>query len=184
MTDLDYLRRRVERLEQIIDDRTKVVNLDFKRLHPNAHLPAKAGPDEACYDICCVEDESFLDPHSVVGIDAQISRPFKCLYSGDSHVFHTGLSAHIPRGYAVFLWDRSGMGAKRNIHRLAGMVDASYRGEILVSLINLGKTKQYIEAGDRIIQAYIAVVLPSTVHWVDDLPGSYRGDKGFGSTGA
>jgi dUTP pyrophosphatase len=170
MTSIHELKRRIQRLEHIT--RSTVIGIDFKRLNTNAQLPIKAGPEEACYDIHCIADESFSDQGTI------------CLCPGDSHVFHTGLASYIPSGYGVFLWDRSGMGAKRNIHRLAGVIDSTYRGEWMVPLTNLGKKEQYIKAGDRIIQAYIAVILPSTVRWVDELPESYRGDSGLGSTGA
>lgn len=171
----------ISRLENIlIKDR----QLPFKRLCEAAQLPHKAGDLEACYDFHCVADDTFMDPQCIRGIDSGATNPFKELAPGDSHVFHTGVSCAIAKGQAMFLWDRSGMGAKKNIHRLAGCIDSTYRGEILVSLINLSRETHIIEAGDRIIQGHLALVLPGTPTWVDELPESYRGDAGFGSTGA
>jgi len=155
----------------------------FKRLHPDATLPAKSGKLEACYDFTCVEDENFLASDCVLGLEKGVRSPFVEMKPGASRTFNLGLSAAIPEGRALFYWDRSGMGAKRNIHRLAGVIDCTYRGEWMVCLTNHSRDTQIIEAGDKIIQGHLALVLPSTPTWVDDLPESYRGDAGFGSTG-
>ncbi len=170
----------IEHLENLL---INAVDFPFKRLHPNAKLPAKAGELEACYDISCVADDRFWEPECIAGIEYGVKKKFMELKPGRSHVFHTGLACAIPKGRALFLWDRSGMGAKKNIHRLAGCLDSSYRGEVLVSLINLSNDTHIIEEGDRIIQGHLALVLPGTPVWVDELPESYRGYKGFGSTG-
>ena len=75
------------------------------------------------------------------------------------------------------------MGAKKNIHRLAGVIDCTYRGEWMVVLTNLSKDSHIIEAGDKIIQAQLALVIPANPVWTNELPESYRGESGFGSTG-
>lgn len=159
------------------------VDLPFKRLHPDAQLPHKAGEEEACYDFHCVSDDSFLPPDCISGVENCVSNPFVVLNPGDSRTFKTGLACAIPRGRAMFLWDRSGMGAKKNIHRLAGVIDCTYRGEWMVCLTNLSRQRHVIEAGDKIVQGHLALVLPGMPKWVDDLPDSYRGTAGFGSTG-
>jgi len=157
--------------------------LPFKRLHEDARLPFKSGELEACYDMTCVEDDSFRSFDCYMGLDHCVRENFKPLKPGQSHIFHTGVACAIPQGRVLFLWDRSGMGAKRNIHRLAGVIDCTYRGEIMVCLTNLSKDVQIIEAGDKIIQGHLALVLPGTPKWVVELPSSYRGEAGFGSTG-
>lgn len=154
--------------------------LKFKKLHNDAKLPEKAGKLEACYDICCVEDEDFID----FGVHNNgDTASYYIMNPGESKIFHTGLSCEIPDGQAMFLWDRSGMGAKKNIHRLAGVIDCTYRGEILVSLINLSKDVNIINAGDKIIQGHISLVIPGKPVWSDELSESWRGENGFGSTG-
>lgn len=157
--------------------------LPFKRLHPDATLPAKSGVSEACYDITCVADDDFEAPDSACGVTNDVMCPCVVLKPGDSHVFKTGLACAIPQGRAMYLWDRSGMGAKRNIHRLAGVIDCTYRGEWMVCLTNLSKSSQVIHTGDKIVQGQLALVLPGKPIWVDELPESYRGKAGFGSTG-
>lgn len=174
-----------------------MVHLPCKRLHPAAKLPSKAGPEEIGWDICCVDDDDFLTVESsgipsfgcvstkyinflpggtdlVDGDRAIILEPYR------SHKFHTGFSCSIDPGFAMLLWDRSGMGAGRNIHRLAGVIDCTYRGEWLVSLINLSTSDQVIKCGDKIIQGIISEVIEGKPFWVDDLPESYRGEAGFG----
>jgi dUTP pyrophosphatase len=169
------LRELEERVEILEDLLVNPRHLLFKKLHPDAVLPAKAGPLEACYDMCCVKDDEFyVDKFGQCRYDMRV---------GESHIFHTGLACDLPDGRALFLWDRSGMGAKRNVHRLAGCVDSCYKGQILVCLVNLSSTPQVIYAGDRIIQAHLSLVLPGTPTWTDTLSESYRGENGFGSTG-
>jgi dUTP pyrophosphatase len=164
-----------EDVARLLDLLVNPCELPFKRLHPDAQLPHKSGDDEACYDFCCVVDDEFND---YVG-----GTPFFILKPGHSHTFRTGLACAIPRGRAMYLWDRSGMGAKRKIHRLAGVIDCTYRGEWLVSLVNLGHEERDIHAGDKIVQGQLALVIPGVPGWVKELPDSYRGSHGFGSTG-
>ena len=178
--EITELQRQMAYLNKLLVD---VCKLPFKQLHPDAKLPHKAGELEACYDICCVPDDSFLKPECVLGVEYDVRSPFVQLKPGDSHIFHTGIACAIPEGRNMFLWDRSGMGAKKNVHRLAGVIDCTYRGEWLVSLINLSHQPHIIQAGDKIIQGQLALVLPSQPVWVEDLPESYRGEAGFGSTG-
>lgn len=166
---LEEIRERLERLESLL---IHPVKLPFKQLVSTATLPKKGGPLEACYDITCVRDDDFfITGQRIYGL---------ILHPGESHVFHTGLACAVPEGRNVYLWDRSGMGAKRNIHRLAGVIDCTYRGEWKVSLINLSKQVQTIHEGDRIVQAQLALVIPGEPCWTDKLPESYRGEKGFG----
>jgi dUTP pyrophosphatase len=173
----------IARLRSLLDLFREDVVLPFKRLHPNATLPAKSGEDEACYDFTCVADANFEAPNSELGVQYDVECPFVLLQPGDSYNFKTGVACAIPQGRAMYLWDRSGMGAKKNIHRLAGVIDCTYRGEWIVCLTNLSKSAHVIQAGDKIIQGQLALVLPGTPVWTDELPESYRGEAGFGSTG-
>ena len=98
----------------------------------------------------------------------------------------TGVSIALPRGYVAFIVPRSGLAAKHGITVLnsPGTVDAGYRGEILVTLLNTDTENEFtIHVGDRIAQMIVMPVTQARFTAVDRLPESERGDSGFGSTG-
>jgi len=98
----------------------------------------------------------------------------------------TGVRIALPDGYVAFVVPRSGLAAKHGITVLnaPGTVDAGYRGEIKVCLLNTDRTEAYdIEPGDRIAQLIVMPVPPVRFVPVEELPGSARGEGGFGSTG-
>lgn len=98
----------------------------------------------------------------------------------------TGVSIALPDGFAAFVVPRSGLAAKHGITIVnsPGTVDAGYRGEIKVSLLNTDKSAAFdIAPGDRIAQLIIMPVARATFIPVETLPGSDRGQGGFGSTG-
>ena len=100
-------------------------------------------------------------------------------------VVPTGIAIALPAGYEAQVRPRSGLAAKHGITVLnaPGTIDADYRGEIGVTLVNLGDTTFRVEPGMRVAQMVVAPV--STVDWneVEELPASRRGGGGFGSTG-
>jgi dUTP pyrophosphatase len=98
----------------------------------------------------------------------------------------TGVSIALPDGYVAFVVPRSGLAAKHGITIVnsPGTVDAGYRGEILVTLLNTDTALAYsIAVGDRIAQLIVQPVTRARFVQVERLPGSHRGDSGFGSTG-
>lgn len=101
-------------------------------------------------------------------------------------VIPTGLFAAIPEGYEIQVRPRSGLAAKRGLTVLnaPGTIDADYRGEIGVILVNLSSQSQTIEPGERIAQ--IVLAKHEKIEWetVEELPQSQRGQGGFGSTGS
>jgi dUTP pyrophosphatase len=104
------------------------------------------------------------------------------LYPGEVKVIRTGVRMCIPCGYAGFVRGRSGM-TRSGIIVLDGTVDGLYRGEIGVMMVSFKDGPALIRRGDRIAQLVIVPVgLPSFMA-VDSLPGSERGEAGFGSTG-
>ena len=107
------------------------------------------------------------------------------IYPGEKALVSTGFSIAIPRGYEVQIRPRSGLAAKKNITVLntPGTIDADYRGEIKVILINLGKEKFVIENGERIAQMVVCPVVRADLEVVKELPETERGLGGFGSTG-
>lgn len=150
--------------------------IKVKKTHKNAKLPTRGSQYSLCYDLYCVIDNKFFvaNPNII---------PQYILQPNESHIFHTGIIMEFPENWSCLLWDRSGMGAKRNIHRLAGVIDSDYRGEILVSLINLSKEQQIIYEGDKIIQAHFVENTDVIFIETNKIKESERGDKGFGSTG-
>ena len=108
-----------------------------------------------------------------------VLKPFQRL------VVKTGLFISLQQGYEAQIRPRSGLALKKGVTVLnsPGTIDADYRGEIGVILINLSDSDFEINTGDRIAQMIIAK--HETIEWeaVDKLDGSVRGDKGFGSTG-
>ena len=108
------------------------------------------------------------------------------LAPGERATVGTGVSIALPDGYVALVVPRSGLAAKHGITivNTPGTVDAGYRGEIRVILLNTDATESYaIAAGDRIAQLLVLPVTRARFVSVERLPGTERGDGGFGSTG-
>ena len=136
------------------------------RLDPDLPLPAYALPGDAGFDICTREDVT-LGP-------------------GERAVVPTGIALALPEGYAAFVHPRSGLAARHGltIVNTPGTIDAGYRGEVLVCLLNTDRsTPVVLSRGDRIAQIVIQPVARAVLHEADRLPGSHRGQGGYGSTG-
>jgi dUTP pyrophosphatase len=136
------------------------------RLDPAVPLPAYARPGDAGADLVAAED-----------VD---------LAPGARAVVRTGIAIALPDGYAGFVHPRSGLAAKHGITLVnaPGTIDAGYRGEIKVILLNTDPAKAVsLRRGDRIAQLVVQRVENVTFREVPALPGSARGDNGFGSTG-
>jgi len=137
------------------------MELRVKRIHPEAKLPVYGHPGDAGLDLFSTVDRD-LQPGEVFAVP-------------------TGIQVSIPQGFVGLVWDKSGI-SFRGVHRLAGVVDAGYRGEVQVVMINLGREPYTVRAGDRIAQMIVARYEP--VEWVEgDLADSRRGAGGFGSSG-
>ena len=104
---------------------------------------------------------------------------------GKTAIIPTGLTLSIPQGFEVQIRPRSGLAAKKKISVLntPGTIDADYRGEIKVILINLGHETFIVEKGLRIAQMVVCPVVQAKLKEVDDLNKTERGAGGFGSTG-
>ena len=138
----------------------------MKRLDPGLPALAYAHPGDAGADLVAAEDV-VLPP-------------------GERAVLPTGVAIALPDGYAAFVHPRSGLGAKLGVTivNAPGTVDAGYRGEIKVTLLNTDiRDTVRLQRGDRIAQLVIQRVERAAFHEVETLPGSARGDGGFGSTG-
>ncbi|MDB9752240.1 dUTP diphosphatase [Pelagibacteraceae bacterium] len=107
------------------------------------------------------------------------------LEPGKSIIVPTGLSVAIPKNFEIQIRPRSGLAAKKKISVLntPGTIDADYRGEIKVILINLGDEIFIIEAGLRIAQMVVCPIVQAQLIEVNELDDTTRGEGGFGSTG-
>ena len=142
------------------------VEVLLQQLDPDLEPPAYAHPGDAGADLC--SRESFE------------------LQPGERRLVGTGIAIALPAGYAAFVHPRSGLAAQHGISivNAPGTVDAGYRGEIKVCLINTDSSHPVsINRGDRIAQLVIQPVSVAEFVPVRELPGSKRGIGGYGSTG-
>lgn len=140
-------------------------DLPITRLHPDAAVPRRAHPWDAGLDLAAVEP---------VDLPAR--------GRGEAR---TGLAVAIPEGWAGLVLPRSGLARRHGVGvtNAPGLIDAGYRGEVIVLLVNLGREPVTITGGQRIAQLVVAPVAAVTVVEADALPASGRGAGGFGSTG-
>jgi dUTP pyrophosphatase len=144
-----------------------VIELPIQRLRDDAVVPARAYAGDAGLDLAACERVE-LGP-------------------GERAVVGTGLAVAIPDGYAGYVQPRSGLAAKHGISMVntPGLVDSGYRGELKVILVNMDRRDTFVvEPGMRIAQLVVLAVPEVDPVVVDELPGSERGVKGFGSSAA
>ena len=103
----------------------------------------------------------------------------------ETALIHTGLSVEIPEGFGGFIYARSGLASKKGLApaNKVGVVDADYRGEVMVALHNHSEVSQTIEPGERVAQMVIAPFLKADFVVAEELSSTARGEGGFGSTG-
>jgi dUTP pyrophosphatase len=126
--------------------------------------------------------------HGAAGADVVAAVPKGnplTIYTGERAAVPTGITVAIPDGYEIQVRPRSGLARNHGIQLVnaPGTIDADYRGEIHVLLINMGHEPFVIERGDRIAQLVLSEVPQIMWDEVDELPSSERGHGGFGSTG-
>lgn len=105
------------------------------------------------------------------------------LVSGVQVAVPTGIALEIPKGYVGLVWDKSGLSIKSGLKVLGGVVDAGYRGEVMVGMINLSGREHVFEKGDKVAQMLIQKVEEVTFEVVGELSETERGATGFGSSG-
>jgi dUTP pyrophosphatase len=140
--------------------------LPVRRLDPGLPLPAYAHPGDAGADLCAAE-EVVLPP-------------------GGRATVGTGIAIAVPGGHAAFVHPRSGLASRHGITVVnsPGTIDAGYRGEVRVVLLNTDPTEPFtVRRGDRIAQLVVQPVTSVRFLEVAELPASPRGEGGFGSTG-
>jgi dUTP pyrophosphatase len=142
-----------------------MTELLVRRLHPDATIPAAAYDGDAGLDLASVE-EAELAP-------------------GERRTIATGIAVAIPPGHAGFVQPRSGLAARHGISVVnsPGLIDSGYRGEIRVVLLNTDRTETFrIEPGDRVAQLVVLALPQLRIAVTDELPGSERAHRGFGSS--
>lgn len=141
------------------------MELHIKRLTPTAKIPARSTAHASCMDLHA-DSEGVIEP-------------------GGRALVKTGLSVAVPPGFEVQVRSRSGLALKQGVAVLnsPGTVDADYRGEVGVILVNLGKEPFSYKQGDRIAQMGVYAVEMCAVKEVEILEDTERGAGGFGHTG-
>ena len=146
----------------LCDEEAMSNTIPVKRVVPDAVLPTRAHPDDAGLDLYAAEDV-------VLG-------------GGGGQTVRTGIALAIPPRHVGLVFDRSSM-AKRGVKTAGGVIDAGYRGEVLVVLRNLTNETIQVTKGDRIAQLLIMPVATPAVLESSLLDETSRGANGFGSTG-
>ena len=141
------------------------LDLPIRRLHPDAVVPAYAHEGDAGLDLVAVEPVE--------------------LAPGERAAVPTGWAMAIPQGWVGLVHPRSGLALKQGltVANAPGTIDAGYRGEVRVLVVNLGAERVQVEAGQRIAQLLLQRVGRAAVVEVEDLDETGRGAGGFGSTG-
>ena len=141
--------------------------VSVKRLDPRAKLPAYGSADAAGADLYALTD----GPVTIA--------------PGQTVLIHTGLALAIPQGYVGLVYARSGLATRQGLApaNKVGVIDADYRGELMVSLHNHSGETRTVECGDRIAQLVIAPYLTARFQEAEELDDTERGKGGFGSTG-
>jgi dUTP pyrophosphatase len=142
-----------------------LVDVLVARLDPEVPLPAYAHPGDAGADL-------------VVTTDVELA-------PGERALVGTGLALALPDGYAAFVHPRSGLALRSGVGivNTPGTIDAGYRGEVKVLLVNHDQHEAArLRRGDRVAQLVVQRVERAVFHEVERLPGSARGDGGYGST--
>ena len=138
------------------------MELKVKRLSKEAKLPTYGHHGDAGLDI-------FSSVDDLLGVK-------------EVKPISTGIKIAIPAGYVGLVWDKSGISLK-GVHRLAGVIDSGYRGEVKIVMVNLGEKPFVVEKGMKIAQLLIQPVAEVKVIESDELDDTSRGENGFGSTG-
>ncbi len=142
------------------------VSLRVRRLDPRALLPTRAYPDDAGLDLYALEPLA--------------------LAPGERSSVRTGIAVEIPTGHAGMVLPRSGLAARHGVALVnaPGLIDAGYRGELRVLLLNTDRESHFsVAPGDRIAQLVVVKIETPEVAEVEELALSERGADGFGSSG-
>jgi dUTP pyrophosphatase len=140
----------------------------FKKLDPRAVCPTYGSEWSAGMDLYALTDGDIV------------------IEPGKSVLIHTGIAMQIPEGYVGLVFARSGLATKKGLApaNKVGVIDADYRGEIMVPLFNQSSEERTVECGERIAQMALIPFLAAELVEADSLSDTERGEGGFGSTGS
>lgn len=136
--------------------------MKVKKLHPNAKLPVRAHATDSGADLFALE-RTVLPPHAI------------------SHV-HTGIAVELPENTSGVIWGKSSVESK-GVKAMAGLIDAPYRGELIVCMYNLNPQEFVFEAGQKVAQLVVLPTFYPSFEEAEQLTDTARGSGGFGSTG-
>ena len=139
----------------------------FKKINPNASIPTYGSSYAAGCDLsACIDQAISIPPHTTIKVP-------------------TGLAIELPENTVGLIYARSGMATKRHLApaNKVGVIDADYRGEIIVALHNHSDEVQVVEPGERIAQFVITPFYHAEFEEAEELSETVRGEGGFGSTG-
>jgi len=139
------------------------MQIKIKKLKDNAKLPTYGNPGDAGMDIYSLEEVTFLP--------------------GEQIRVHTGIAFEIPYGYVGLVWDKSGVSFNQGLKIMGGVIDSSFRGEFVASLVNLSKEKQVITIGQKFCQMIIQKYEDCEIIEAIELSETNRGEGREGSTG-
>jgi dUTP pyrophosphatase len=117
------------------------------------------------------------------GLDFYSAEDDYILKPGERKGFATGIKMEIPEGYVGLIWDKSGLAFKNGLKVMAGVIDSTYRGEIVIVLINLGRKEYTVKRNTKIAQMLIQGIEQVEIEEIENLSNTRRSDGKFGSTG-
>lgn len=143
------------------------MKINYKKTSPNAICPTYGTEYSAGADLYALLDGEII------------------IKAGETYLVHTGIAAEIPEGYVGLVFARSGLATKKGLApaNKVGVIDADYRGEIMVPVHNHSSEDRVIAHGERIAQMAIVPFLKVEYNEVEELSETVRGLGGFGSTG-
>lgn len=159
------------------------MEIKIKRLTPTAQIPKKNFTSDAAFDL-------YLDAPDAIyhewngGVEVKAARGIK-IRPNETVMLHTGIAMETPIGYYSAIYARSGLACKQGLRpaNCVGIIDAAYRGELIVALHNDSNDTRIVCHGDRIAQMAILPVLDVKLVEADNLSETERGSGGFGSSG-
>jgi len=137
--------------------------IKVKKVHVNAKLPTYGHVGDAGMDLYAAEDTT-IEP----------GKPLRV---------RTGIAVEIPFGFVGLCWDKSGLATNHSLKTIARVIDSTYRGEIMVGMMNLGKEPYTFKAGEKVTQMLVQKVESPEIVEAEELSDTSRGEGGFGSTG-
>lgn len=152
------------------------------KIAPDVIIPTKAHDTDAGFDLYAYcPDASFYSWES----GCQLNVKGVKVRPNETYKFHTGIKMAIPDGYWGGIYARSGLATKCGLRpaNCVGVIDSSYRGEIIVAIHNDSDETQLIHNGDRIAQLVIQKIEPTVFEEVSELDETSRGESGFGGSG-